>query len=124
MGGSERHLGSTLMRWVISCLIVLGSVALWTALPLAWVTATAAVVSHGGARFIIVLFGCPLTMGLVGLMLAVLEEHRRALSPAEEPRALLEPMLVLSGLIAVVGLVLWWFFVAESSNPSGPLQPI
>ena len=113
------------MRWIISCLIVLGSVALWTVLPLAWVTPTAAVVSHGGARFIIVLFGCPLTMGLVGLMpLAVLEEHRRALSPAEEPRALLEPMLVLSGLIAVVGLVLWWFFVAESSNPSGPLQPI
>ena len=54
MGGSERHPGSTLMRWIIS----------------------------------------------------------------------LEPMLVLSGLIAVVGLVLWWFFVAESSNPSGPLQPI
>ena len=112
------------MRWTISSLIVLGSVALWTVVPVAWLTATGAVVSHGGARFIIVMFGCPLSMGLVGLLLAVLEGHRRALSPATEPRALLEPMLVLSGVLALAGLVLWWFLVAESPNPSGPLQPI
>ncbi len=33
-------------------------------------------------------------------------------------------MLVISALIALVGLVLWWFFIADTANPSGPLQPI
>jgi hypothetical protein len=113
-----------LLRWFLACVIVLGSLALWIALPVAWMTATGALVSDAGAQFVIVIFGCPVSMAFTGLVLAVLEDRRQALSPAEEPRALLEPMLVASGVIAFVGFVLWWFLIADAPNPSGPLQPI
>jgi hypothetical protein len=113
-----------LLRWIISGVIVAGSIAVWTVVPVAWLTVTGAIVSHGAVQFLIVMFGCPLSMAIVGLMLAALEAHRRQLSPAEEPRALLEPMLVVSGVVALTVLIAWWFLVADSPNPSGPLQPI
>jgi len=37
---------------------------------------------------------------------------------------LLEIFLVVSAVVAVVVLVAWWAFLADSPNPSGPLQPI
>ena len=38
--------------------------------------------------------------------------------------SLLEVTLVASAIIALIALVVWWAFLADSSDPSGPLQPI
>jgi hypothetical protein len=38
--------------------------------------------------------------------------------------SLLAVFLVVSAIIAAVALVVWWALLADSSNPSGPLQPL
>jgi hypothetical protein len=72
------------------------------------------------------LIGLPLTMVLVFQVLSRVESLRRRLAPAAEGDSLplLEVMLVISAVLALVGLVLWWIFLADAVNPSGPLQPI
>ena len=37
---------------------------------------------------------------------------------------LLDAFLVASAVVALVALVGWWAFLADSPNPSGPLQPL
>jgi hypothetical protein len=33
-------------------------------------------------------------------------------------------MLIASAVVALILLVLWWAFLADNPNPSGPLQPL
>jgi hypothetical protein len=113
-----------LVRGLLACVVVAGSLAVWTAVPVGWLYLTGDLVSGAGARFVLVMFGCPLTMALVGVLLSRVEAHRRGLSPAGEPWSLLEVALVASAVLALVGLVLWWTLLADSPNPSGPLNPL
>jgi hypothetical protein len=112
------------IRGLLAFAIIVGALALWTIVPVAWLYLTGDLVDNGGARFVLVIFGCPLTMALVFVALHRVESYRRALSPVSEPKPLLERMLVASAVIAVAGLILWWFFVADAADPSGPLQPL
>jgi hypothetical protein len=111
-------------RALLASVVIAGSVAVWTVVPVTWLYFTGGLVPQGGARFLLVLFGCPLTMALVLLVLSWVESHRLARSPVPEPRALLEGMTVVSAVVALVGLILWWFLIADAPDPSGPLQPI
>jgi heme/copper-type cytochrome/quinol oxidase subunit 2 len=117
-----------LARGLLGCAIVLGSLAFWTVLPVGWIRMTSAF--EPGAQFVLVIVGCPLTMVVAFLLLAKTEAYRRRLSPAyvgeeeEEGRGLLEVTLVGSAVLALAALVTWWFFIADTANPSGPLQPI
>jgi hypothetical protein len=73
------------------------------------------------------MFGCPLSMALVAVALSGVESRRRRLSYEAgdgEGVRLLELMLVISGVVALVALVVWWAFIADAANPSGPLQPV
>jgi hypothetical protein len=117
---------NSMTRALLAGAVVLGSFAFWTVLPVGWIRMTSAFES--GAQFVLVIVGCPVTMVAAFLLLAKTEAHRRRLSPADHEedgaRGLLETSLVGSAIVALVALVIWWFFIADTANPSGPLQPI
>ncbi len=69
-----------LTRVLLSGVVVAGSLAFWTVVPVSWLSLTGALVPYGGARFVLVLIGCPLTMALVFMVLSRVESHRRQLS--------------------------------------------
>jgi len=123
--------------------MALGSLALWIAIPAAWLWLTRDL-EPVATRFLIVIVGCAITMAAAGGFLfrleaiyarmtgtpgPVLERPGYLRTVAEERRrrrrlTLLEIFLVVSALVALVALVVWWALLADSPNPSGPLQPI
>ena len=113
---------SPFLNALLVAVILAGSLALWTVVPVGWLYLTGELVPNGGVRFVLAIFGVPLSMAAMFIALSRLESHRQRLSPHARP--LLEATLVASALLAVAGLVLWWFFLADSPDPSGPLQPI
>ncbi len=124
-------------------LLALGSLALWIALPAAWLWVTRDLQSFA-TRFLIVIAGCVVTMVAGGALLFRLEavyiRITGAAGPQQEPpgylrtvaedrrprrrMTLLESFLVASAVVALAALVVWWAFLADSPNPSGPLQPL
>ena len=117
---AHRRVISALLTFVI----IAGSLALWTVVPVAWLSLTSSLAP--GPQFVLVIFGLPLTMALTFMILSRTDAHRRRLSgrSEEDGPSLFEVMLVVSGVVALVALVVWWFFIANASDPSGPLQPI
>jgi hypothetical protein len=120
-------------RGLLACVVIGGSLALWTVVPVGWMFLASSVVEAQGGRFLIALFGIPSSMILCFIALSRVESHRRRLNPAPERtsgyagskgHSLLEVMLVVSGAAAVVALVVWWFLIADGADPSGPLQPV
>ena len=121
--------------------MALGSLAIWTAVPVVWFWLTRDLQS-GAARYLIVIICCPITMlGGAALLYRVETVYARVSgvgsqdpthsawlhSISDERRShlsLLETFLVASALIALVALVGWWVFLADNPNPSGPLQPV
>lgn len=128
---------------LLVALMTLGSLGLWVAIPIAWLWLFRDL-EPTGTRFLITITGCVVTMlggawllyrlegvyvrttGKVGqesVEAAWLRSNREAGAP-RPALSLLEILLTVSALVAVVALVAWWAFVADSSNPSGPLQPL
>jgi ABC-type uncharacterized transport system permease subunit len=132
-----------LLKVGLIALMALGSLALWIALPAAWLWLTRDLQSVA-TRFLIVIAGCAITMVSAGALLFRLEavyaritgtagpvaEPPRYLRTAAEERrprrrlTLLEIFLVVSAVVALVTLVVWWALLADAPNPSGPLQPL
>ena len=125
------------MRSLLAGVIVSGGLALWTLIPYSWLQLTGGL--NPGARFVLVILGLPLTMALAFVLLVRVDAHRQALraghqhgssdvidesSEGDGRSSLLEVTLVASAITALIGLVLWWAFLADSPDPSGPLQPI
>ena len=123
-------------------LLALGSLALWTVIPGAWLWLTRDM--SEGARFVICVPGSAITMFGAGALLYRLEgvyvrmtgkEASRKPAPpgwrrsagepqSRRPLSLLDSFLVASAMVAVLGLVAWWAFLADAPDPSGPLQPL
>jgi hypothetical protein len=107
--------------------MALGSLTVWLGVPVAWFWLTRNLQS-AAARYLIVIIGCPITMvlaaGLLYRLEAVYAQITGAASQGPASLTLLETFLVASALVALVALVGWWAFLADSANPSGPLQPI
>src|SRR3954451_1591299 len=120
--------------------IFAGSLVLWIGVPLAglWLLSK---LSDNGLLVVFVVFGifCPVAMAALGLLLgrlngayyrvAGIEPGRRqpawrsSLSgdraTARRPRNVLEVSLTLSVVIAVVAMIVWFFFFAHSFTPAG-----
>ena len=114
-------------RVVLGGVVIVGSLALWTAVPIGWLHLTGTLMLDGGTRFVLVLFGIPVTMILFLTALSRIEGYRRSLDPEESDGSgvgLLEVMLVASAVIALIALITWWSFIPDGADPSGPLQPI
>jgi hypothetical protein len=122
---------------LLAGVIVSGGLALWTLIPYSWLQLTGGL--SPGARFVLVILGLPLTIALAFILLVRVDAHRQGLlaehqhgstdvidesSAGDGRSSLLEVTLVASAIITLIGLVLWWAFLADSPDPSGPLQPI
>jgi hypothetical protein len=123
-------------------LMALGSLALWIAIPAAWLWLTRDL-QPDTTRYLIVIAGGAITMMVAAGFLYRVEAvyarmtgtasrllaHSgwlRSVSDERGPRrrlTLLEIFLVVSALVALVALVSWWVFLADSPNPSGPTAP-
>lgn len=141
--GSRKPARSRLLAIGVVALMAVGSLALWTAIPAGWMWVTRDM-EPAGARFVLTILGCVATMAGAGSLLYRLEAVHLQLSGAARPRpappswlrtvshdrrarprlSLLDTFMALSALIALVALVLWWVVLADSPNPSGPLQPL
>ena len=124
-------------------LMALGSLALWTAIPGAWLWLTRDL-DPGGARFLVAVVGCAISMLLAGSLLVRLQAIHARISGATLPQraarsgwvrsvsdqpgtggglTALEKMLAISAVVALLALVGWWAFFSDSDNPSGPTAP-
>lgn len=124
-------------------LMAVGSLALWTLIPAGWMWVTREM-EPDGARFVLTICGCVVTMVGAGSLLYRLEAVYFQVSGAASPEpappswlrtvgddrrarprlGLLDTFMAVSALLALVALVLWWVVLADSPNPSGPLQPL
>jgi hypothetical protein len=98
----------------------IGSLALWTVVPLGWVSLGAELGDGDPFRtYAVAIVGAPPTMLALGIGLRQVEAmYMRVLG--RPSRSVLEPMLVLWAIVAVVALVVWWA-VGDPIEPSGPL---
>jgi hypothetical protein len=123
--------------------MAIGSLALWIAIPAGWLWVTRGLEPFG-ARFLIVIVGCVASMLGGGALLFRLEATYNGMTGTARPAvatpgwlrragdaglprprlSLLEVFLVVSAVVALLALVAWWAFLADSPNPSGPLQPV
>ena len=137
MDGKGAGTRDRIVRTLLAGVIVSGGLALWTLIPYFWLQLTGGL--SPGARFVLVILGLPLTMALAFVVLIRVDAHRQDLraehqhgstdgvdgsSSGDGRSSLLEVTLVASAIIALIALVVWWAFLADSPDPSGPLQPI
>src|SRR5215211_1677503 len=148
MSGSTKELprgvavANRLAAWALVALMAVGSIALWTVVPLMWIWFAAEV---GGSYFIsylVALAGAPLTMIALGIALYRVQNRYASLSGATDPvpqrqawlrsinaertrrpTTLLDLFLIVSAVVALVALIAWYFGFADAINPTGPLAP-
>jgi hypothetical protein len=136
-------MGTRLRNAALVALMALGSLALWTAIPAGWMYATREIESDG-ARFVLTILGCVASMAGAGSLLYRLEAFYFRLSGSHAPEpappsflrtindersvrprlGLLDRFMAASAVLALLALLLWWVLLADSANPSGPLQPL
>jgi hypothetical protein len=121
-------------------LMVLGSVAVWTVIPLAglWVASqlSDSAVQIGTVSFLVAALGIPAAMAFTGKLLTradalhvrvtrtapqarPLPAWRRSLSDSGSVRpTVLETIMVISALMATIAMAVWFFAFAGSSLPT------
>ena len=106
---------------------------------LGWVWLVSQLADHYPDVYAGALFGCPVTMVLLGLLLARLNAlHLRVTGGrasrgrtawlkslsgdrlARRPRTVLDTSMVVSVVIAIVAMAIWYFFFAHSYSPGLP----
>jgi hypothetical protein len=137
------HIGRTASRAVLECLLIfaifLGSLVMWIGLPLGWLWLVTRVVKGYPEAYAGALFGCPVTMTLLGVLLARLNSYYVSLSGgrpdqqrtawlkslsgergSRRPRTVLETSMTISVVLAIVAITIWFFFFAHSFWPGLP----
>jgi hypothetical protein len=130
-------------RWLIRGGLVLsifaGSLALWLAVPLGCLWFLSRVTKDALATGFGAVFLCPLAMLGGGILLAKLHgvylwasgAHPAQRAPAwrqslsgdrrsRQPRSVLEVSLIVSLVIAIVAITIWFLFAARNPLPMGP----
>ena len=96
-----------------------GCLVLWIGIPLAWLRIGSWLSDTGHVVLVVVLFACPITMVLWGWALYRLNNVYLQLTGQERP--LLEAMLVVSVLLALPAMAIWFFaFAPGQQSPTGP----
>jgi hypothetical protein len=112
---------------------------MWIGIPLGWIWFVSQLADHYPDVYAGALFGCPVTMVLFGMLLSRLNalhlritgghESRartawlKSLSGdrlARRPRTVLDTSMVVSVVIAIVSMAVWYFFFAHSYTPGLP----
>lgn len=96
-----------------------GCLVLWIGIPVAWLRIASSLSDTGHAVLVMVLVACPITMALWGWVLLRLNDVYNQLAGQDRP--LLEAMLVVSVLVALAALFVWFFVFAPGQQwPTGP----
>ena len=126
-----RPLTDRLAAGFVLCLLAIGTLGLWIGVPLATLWWIGELTDTSERHFLFGVIGVPLAMALYapllfwlnGLYLRIRAAHtpepEEEWADEDEPRVVrgpLEPMLVLSFVVAVVAITVWFFFFAE--NPA------
>jgi hypothetical protein len=134
-----RTASTRLAEYLLVVLIFFGSLVMWIGIPLGWVWLAGQLADHPLEAYGMALFGCPVTMVLFGLVLARLNRvHLRITGghasrartawlksfsgerQARRPRTVLDTSMVVSVVIAIVAMAVWYFFFAHSYTPGLP----
>jgi hypothetical protein len=131
-----------LVRAALILVMAVGSIAMWIAVPVAWLY-LASRLSQGTqptlGPFVMVLVGIPLSMVVIGKLLATLDRlygrvtgtlaqvhiqmpwHKsmRGERGSTRPRSVLDIVMVISVSLALLLFGLWFFLIAGSSLPTG-----
>jgi hypothetical protein len=135
----ERGASTKAAEYALAAVIFLGSLAMWIGLPVAWVWLVSRFADHYPDVYAGALFGCPLTMALLGLLLARLNALHLRMSGndpgssrsawlkslsgdrvARREWTVLDRSMVVSVLLAIMTLAVWYFFFAHSYTPGLP----
>jgi hypothetical protein len=134
-----RSASRTVLEYLLILAIFLGSLVMWIGLPVGWLWLVTRVVKGNPEAFAAALFGCPVTMTLLGLLLARLNAHYLRLTGGHpdqhrtawlkslsgergqrRPRTVLETSMTISVVLAIVAITIWFFFYAHSYMPGLP----
>lgn len=133
--------GNRFAAVALIALMAIGSVVMWLGVPYGWIYAVSKQVSSSQPTmgpYIVLLFGIPLTMTVVGKLLGVLNRYygrvthtapeihvvlpwqrsMRGERDAGHPRTVLDVVMVVSVAIALVAFGGWFFLFAGSPLPS------
>jgi multisubunit Na+/H+ antiporter MnhB subunit len=136
---SGRGASARLAEYALVVAIFLGSLVMWVGLPVGWLWLVTRLADHYPDVYAGALFGCPVTMVLFGLLLARLNALHLRLTGghparrqtawlkslsgdrrARPPRSVLDTSMVVSVVIAVLTMAVWYFFFAHSYTPGLP----
>ena len=96
-----------------------GCLVLWIGIPLAWLRIGAWLSDTSHVVLVLALAACPITMVLWGWALYRLNDVYVQLTGQERP--LLDTMLVVSVLLAIPTMAIWFFAFAPGQQwPTGP----
>jgi hypothetical protein len=134
-----RGVSSRAFEYTLAAVIFLGSLIMWIGLPAGWLWVVSQLADHYPTVYAGALFGCPVTMVLFGLLLARLNAlHVRVSGHGAErshsawlkslsgdrvvkrQRTVLETSMVISVVLAMLTLVVWYFLFAHSYSPGLP----
>jgi hypothetical protein len=134
-----RSASRTILEGLLILAIFLGSLVMWIGLPVGWLWLVTRVVKGNPEAYAAALFGCPVTMTVLGLLLARLNAYYLRLSgghPAQHrtawlkslsgergarrSRTVLETSMTISVVLAIVAITIWFFFYAHSYMPGLP----
>jgi hypothetical protein len=134
-----RSASRTLLEYLLIAAIFLGSLMMWIGLPLGWLWLVTRVVERYPEAYAGALFGCPVTMTLLGLLLSRLnafylklsgrhpEQYRTAWLKSlsgerrgRRPRTVLDTSMTISVVLAMITMAVWYFFFAHSYLPGLP----
>jgi hypothetical protein len=126
-------------EYALVALIFLGSLVMWIGLPVGWLWLVTRLADHYPDAYAGALFGCPVTMVLFGLLLARLDALHLRISGghasrsrtawlkslsgdrrARQPRTVLDTSMVVSVVLAILTIAVWYFLFAHSYNPGTP----
>jgi hypothetical protein len=96
-----------------------GCLVLWIGIPLAWLRVGSWLSDTHHVVLVVALVACPITMVLWGWALYRLDDIYVQLTGQERP--LLDAMLVVSVLLAIPAMAIWFFVLAPGQQwPTGP----
>ena len=134
-----RTASTRLYEYVLVAAIFAGSLVMWIGLPVGWLWLVTRLADHYPNVYAGAVFGCPVTMVLFGLLLVRLNAAHIRLTGgnqsrsrtawlksatgdrlARRPRSVLDTSMIVSVVLAMVTLLVWYFFFAHSYTPGLP----
>jgi hypothetical protein len=136
LNGQRLRFGDRIAAGFLLLLLTIGSLAIWVGVPAGWLWLASKIADSGSAHLALGIVGMPIAIVLFAIVLAWINRlymrvvwSQRQLEALEElddeeagelriPRGPLEPLLVVSLVLSVVALFVWFFVLAENPTVS------